>query len=430
MIDDVYFSSSLKLDKHPISNTKQKIKNEYYYSLEYIIDKLELASEHIRSSMKIYKYFLMQKEATLDKRRSYESIVLCKAQPWRNKYKYWLICDIALILLNKVEIDKAVALIKTEVSNRQGLLLDSVVKTLDSSNSDIIKQLIPVKDLVIQYRNNADFLGIKERRVIVTANMSAGKSTLVNSLIGKDIARTSQEVCTGNICYFFNKPFEDNRVHFNSQELDYCFQDNKDKDFDWNDATAYAVAFKSDETLKRRICIIDTPGVNSAIRREHGKIAKKCIQEEPYDCLYYILNANKLGTDEEIAYLRWISNNVPREKVIFVLNKLDDFRISDDSIKSSIEGVQKDLIGLGYEKPQIFPISAYYAYLIKKKMQSMILTDDEEDEYELFVRKFEKKEYDLSVYYEETMNSIDNYVRQLKKSGFYYLEKHIYGGAL
>ena len=43
----------------------------------------------------------------------------------------------------------------------------------------------------------------------VIATMSSGKSTLINALIGKPLARTSQEVCTGNLNYLYNKPFED-----------------------------------------------------------------------------------------------------------------------------------------------------------------------------------------------------------------------------
>ena len=112
-----------------------------------------------------------------------------------------------------------------------------------------------------------------------------------------------------------------------------------------------------------------------------------------------------------------------------MLNKLDDFRASDDDMESSIDGVREDLTKAGFEKPMIFPISAYYAYLIKKKMSNQPLSEDEEDEYMLYTKKFNKPKYDLSRFYEETLlEKSDSPKELLKKSGFYYLEKLLYGG--
>ena len=151
----------------------------------------------------------------------------------------------------------------------------------------------------------------------------------------------------------------------------------------------------------KRICLVDTPGVNSAIRREHGKIAKKCILETHCDQLIYVLNANKLGTDEEIAYLKWIYKNVPSEKIIFVLNKLDDFRKAEDNIEMSIKGVKIDLQKLGFVEPNIYPISAYFAYLLRKEESQESLSEDELDEILLYKKKFMKPEYNLSIFYGE-----------------------------
>ena len=68
-----------------------------------------------------------------------------------------------------------------------------------------------IAPMIKQDRLKKTFVSQKERRVIVTANMSAGKSTLINALIGKPLARTSQEVCTGNVCYLFNKSSSANK---------------------------------------------------------------------------------------------------------------------------------------------------------------------------------------------------------------------------
>lgn len=114
-----------------------------------------------------------------------------------------------------------------------------------------------------------------------------------------------------------------------------------------------------------------------------------------------MLNANKLGTDEEFRFLKYISENVPKIKVILVLNKLDDFKSNEDSITASIEGVRKDLLQLGYENPVICPLSAYFALRLKMKQNGYLLTEDEQDTFDFYLNKFSKAEYDLSSFSDE-----------------------------
>ena len=54
---------------------------------------------------------------------------------------------------------------------------------------------------------------------------------------------------------------------------------------------------------EKRFCIIDTPGVNSSLNSNHEKITKKALAEESYDYLVYILNANNLGTDDDLNFI-------------------------------------------------------------------------------------------------------------------------------
>ena len=141
-------------------------------------------------------------------------------------------------------------------------------------------------------------------------------------------------------------------------------------------------------------------------------------------------DANKLGTDEEIKYLKWISENVPMNKVVFVLNKLDDFKCIDDNIEASIKGVRNDLVALGYENPIICPLSAYFALLLKLKHNGEILADDEEDEYLFYTKKFSKSFYNLLKYYEgiEEDKKDDEMIFMSKRCGLYGLENILFGG--
>lgn len=64
---------------------------------------------------------------------------------------------------------------------------------------------------------NRKFITNEPIKVIITANMSAGKSTLLNALVGKKVNKTQNDACTAKIHKIVNKPFEDNLCY----ELDY-----------------------------------------------------------------------------------------------------------------------------------------------------------------------------------------------------------------
>lgn len=425
MNTNLYFTSSLVLDNHPMKFAKRKRKLQYYIVLEYFIKQFEM-TEYTDFRLKQYKDTLIKKiknpnliKSKLDELVS--SLLNGRLKPFGKKYRYWIMCDIALILLDEIDIQKAADLVKSHLTQRRKVHIDKVLLALRDEKVTIDF----AHNLIKQYRENYEFFKKKELRFIVTANMSAGKSTLINALIGKPIARTSQEVCTGNICYIYNKPFEDDYISLENSKLNMNAKMSDITNFQWKTTTNIASYCRFLKDDKKRVCIIDTPGVNSALNRNHGKITYEALINEKYDKLIYVLNANKLGTDEEISHLKWIFQKIPVDKIIFVINKIDNFKCVDDSIQASIEGVRNDLLEIGYKNPKIYPLSAYFALLTKLKHNGELLTEDEEDEYILYTKKFSKPVYDLSKYYDDIQSDIkDNeYITISKKCGIYGLEK-------
>ena len=257
-------------------------------------------------------------------------------------------------------------------------------------------------------------------RILITATMSAGKSTLINALVGKSIARTSQEACTGNLCYIYNQPVE------NACENDL----NQNADVDWSAPVKTNCYFRNQYCGQRKVCLIDTPGVNSTKHKIHGKITREAILNENYHVLICVLNANKIGTDDEIKHLKWISQNMPKDKkVIFVLNKLDDFDSSEDSIPQSIHNVETILKQTGYQNPVLCPISAYFGLLLKKKMYTEELSKIQQINYDLLAHKFQQLEYDLSVFYPNRKICADTYQENIlyHRCGMAELENILFG---
>lgn len=430
------FVTSHSMNGHPLTRSKKKTKIRYYYILDYFVKQCVSDTEYVNVRLLQYQTMLIGEETTIalndnNRDRVIYSIINDRFRPWMWKYRFYLMCDIALISMKKSEIENALRFMSRYLNQRQYTLLDVLVTILFADDT-IPQELIFTKNQIEQFRMNWKFVKQPDMRILITANMSAGKSTLINAIIGKPVTRTSQEACTSNLCYLFNKAFEDNSVHLLASPLNlnasYCDLMSIER----ANISYISTYFRALVKPKARVCFIDTPGVNSAINKDHGKLTNKALVDEKYDKLVYVLNANKLGTDEEIRYLKYISENVPRDKVIFVLNKLDDFKSIDDSIKASIEGVRKDLLQLGYENPVICPLSAYFALLLKIRQSGETLTEDEQDAYDLYVKKFSKAEYDLSSYLDGVTVPAqfpeDDMSGLALKCGIYGLEKVLYGG--
>ena len=427
------FVTSLLLDDHPMIHVKFKLKMLYYSVLEHITLQTDQSEETIQR-LNQYKNQLLKDKACMyvpveNMDNAIMSLIGTYTSKWRKKYRYMILCDIALICLDKKLINRAAEYLKTYLNVKGGKKIDNFLNDL-IENRNLGTDYYFMKSFPEQYYKNIDFLEKSEIRIVVTANMSAGKSTLINALTGKNMARTSQEACTGAICRFFNKPFEDGRIHSNNGHVLLNASENHIRSSGWKEETYVASYFRLLEPRIERITIIDTPGVNSAVNKHHGEITKKALQTTKYDKVVYILNANKLGTDEEISYLKWMRKNIPQEKTVFVINKLDDYKQSDDNIKNSIAGVRSDLAGVGYENPIICPLSAYFGYLLKQEYYEEELTEDEKDEYFLFSRKFKRDIYNLSVYYDDiSLNPADDILIEMgKRCGLYGLEKILFGG--
>ena len=431
-----YFVSSLNINTHPLSGKKENAKLLYYAILEHFINSCMLDAEYANARLSQYRSFLVSNETIkplTDKNcaKVIRTVIDDSLKPWRRKYCFTLLCDIALIVFNPSTVEKVCGIMSKYISKRKLAKINLLLATLYSNNA-IPPLFACVENLITQFRINYEFAARQEMRIIVTANISAGKSTLINALIGKPITRTAQEACTANLCFLYNKPFEDDRIHLLASPLNLNATYDDLLNIKKEAVCSIASYFRTSENPIARVCLIDTPGVNSALNSNHRKLTYKAIIEENYDKLIYVLNANMLGTEDELEHLKFIRRNVSNDKIIFVINKLDCFKSSEDSISASINDVKTDLLKIGFENPLICPLSAYFSLLLKMKQNNEILNEDEQDVFDYYVKKFNKPEYNLSKYHSRTLDDIiyngDDLMDLSYISGLYHLENILYGG--
>ena len=310
--------------------------------------------------------------------------------------------------------------------------LEIVYEAFYSTESDsFLKSFAELKDVYTIIWNNRSFKAQPLKKIMITANMSAGKSTLLNALAGKKVNKTQNDTCTAKLHYLYNKAGEDGL----SYELDHDLELDASLDIlmtdnDENDSTDIVVGtrFRSVEDVNGHICFIDTPGVNSSMDKDHRKMSNAAIGAADCDVLLYLFNGENIGSDDDIKHLKFVKDNYDG-KIIFLVNKLDHYKKDVDSVKSTLEAVEKDLKKIGFENPIIYPLSAYAGYLGKMALYGEKLSEDEQDDIDFVKRKLKRDDFSYEKYYPVDVKvkcSDEELGELLLHSGILSLEKIIY----
>lgn len=241
--------------------------------------------------------------------------------------------------------------------------------------------------------------------VSVVATMSAGKSTLINALLGQKLMPAKQEACTATITelkdndhdYFSAKVYNKEGKLIQSipeLTLDVMNGLNGNKEVSKIHAEGNIPFVPAGDVS---LVLIDTPGPNNSRDPSHRAATQKMLSESSKALVLYIMNATQLAVNDDCALLNTVAESMKvggkqsRDRFIFVVNKLDDFKKGEDSIDAALEKVRNYLKDHGIENPNIYPASALTALNIRTLLENSDDADpDDVDEAELKVRKFNR----------------------------------------
>lgn len=437
------------LNIHLVKNKKFKLKTEYIYQIKEIGNVLGLNDTWSNECIKLFiiKFFeneIKEKKISLNKqfinsiyKKYNERIVINHLIKLKYLIKrdelYNLFLDCLFIYaFNDKKIGKEILYYfqsKFKIYKRK---FDEIFEIFYAEkNLKKMKYSLKIKKICGSILKNREFINEKEKRILICANMSAGKSTLLNALCGKKINKTQNDACTAKAHYILNKSGEDGYTY--ELDNDLCLNATKkilmeDNELNSENKIYVSTRFRSLYKIKKSICFIDTPGVNSSLNEEHKKITEKIISDEKFDLLIYIFNGENIGTNDDIKYLKYLYENVKTD-IIFLVNKLDKFKTNVDSVKETINKAKKDLEKIGYKKIKIYPISAYAAYLAKMKLFNEQLNIDEDDEFYFFSKKLNREGFRYDKYYKNKISVKDenkDYEILLRNSGVLNLESILY----
>lgn len=283
-----------------------------------------------------------------------------------------------------------------EVSDKEAAISE-IFDAIQAGPFDELKQPDVVK--AFNMAKSSDF------EVNVVATMSAGKSTLINALLRQKLMPAKQEACTATIteikdndgsCFMAKVYDADGNLIQTHPELSFDIMDTLNSNPEVSKIRVEGnIPFVSSEDVA--LVLVDTPGPNNSRDPEHKAATYRMLSESSKTVVLYILNATQLAVNDDYNLLSHVADSMrvggkqSRDRFIFVVNKLDDFKKGEDSIEAAITKVRDYLRDNGIENANIYPASALTALNIR----TILAESDDDDDDEVYeakgkVRKFNR----------------------------------------
>ncbi|MBL3849953.1 GTPase [Bacillus anthracis] len=350
---------------------------------------------------------------------------------------------------------------KYNAEHNAGVTVSYTASENSNNKIDELKELFeymqegPFEDLKSNgIRRNFDKALSSDFEIAVVATMSSGKSTLINSLLGTELMPAKNEACTATIATIKNTEQKD--------LLGRCLNHEQEEIEEWQELNLEVMErFNNNEEVsdieikanipnissgKMNLVLVDTPGPNNSRNSAHRDHTYRVIKNDTKPMVLYVLNATQLGIQDDNDLLNTVAEQMKsggkqsKDRFIFAVNKIDEFDTeAGESVSKTIREVREYLEEKGIENPNIFPVSALMAKLIRmdqnghkltKKQKSVLREHDlfiEEDELNLLKHAplSEKRKENLYEKVQVAKDEEDTYQEALMYSGVPSIEEAI-----
>lgn len=289
-----------------------------------------------------------------------------------------------------------------ETSDKE-VLIDNIFKEIQNGPFDELRD----SEILNAFQNakSSNF------EVCVVATMSAGKSTLINSMLRTKLMPSKQEACTAIITKIEDTKIENTNDSTTSWQAEVYNKNNKNIESYHELTYSTMKRLNEDENVYRievkgnipfvssedvSLVLIDTPGPNNSRDPKHKKVQREFLSKSSKSLVLYIMDGT-FGSDDDNALLKRVADSMKvggkqsKDRFIFVVNKMDDRKKEDGDIKQTLERVRLYLKNHGINNPNIFPVAALPALNIRLISSGAEVDEDTLDETELKVNKLNGK---------------------------------------
>ena len=214
--------------------------------------------------------------------------------------------------------------------------------------------------------------------IAVCANMSAGKSTLVNALLGKDMLPSCNAATTAKITSVYDRDGMDKVFGCcvskgSVVRVTCCANVDRRQVATWNsDPNVKRIFLQSDlngiGNGTRVVVVHDTPGTNASKYPAHREVTFAFLKNEKLDAILCVVNYENMLSDDESVLLHDIVSLQEREKprpIVFAVNKLDSADLAKEDVRGSINGFDAYVREIGCSNYVIIPVAAKAGRLFK-----------------------------------------------------------------
>jgi GTPase SAR1 family protein len=248
---------------------------------------------------------------------------------------------------------------------------------------------------------NSDF------EVYVVSAMNSGKSTLINAMLGTKLMPSKQGLCTAIITRIKD---DDNATGWQADV--YGKVDKKNPIESYNDLTyktmerlnederVSEIKIKGDipfvSSKEMSLVLIDTPEPNNVRDQNYGIVQSNFLDKSSKSLVLYVMEST-FGSSSDNELLGKIADSMKvggdqsKDRFIFVINKMDDYRREDGETEKTLERVRKYLKdNYGIANPNLFPAAALPALNIRLIKSGTEVDEDTLDETEFKVIKLNR----------------------------------------
>lgn len=193
---------------HPLSAEKIDLKAKYIAIIYYILEKYAPREDaaHFKLTSLMRALGVDKKIIDVPKNKNFEtlvgSITKTRFSPFRFfTYRYVLLYDCLFIFaIDNEDLGNTICKeLKLGLNKRYHASFDTLKNRMYAGTEDLSDVKLISEEMSDAWTLVRRYSETKRRWITFSATMSAGKSTLINSIVGKQIAQTKKAACTANI---------------------------------------------------------------------------------------------------------------------------------------------------------------------------------------------------------------------------------------